>query len=65
MALREAVRTNAEGHAQDMAQAVASIWASGSTSLQPMAAELNDRGMMARRGWKWQVSNVRNLLERI
>jgi DNA invertase Pin-like site-specific DNA recombinase len=64
VALRVAVSANADAHAQDLAQVVADIRAAGATSLRGMAAELNARGMMTRRGGCWQVSNVRNLLRR-
>jgi hypothetical protein len=37
----------------------------GHTSLRAIAAELNRRGMMTRRGGRWQVSNVRNLVRRL
>jgi DNA invertase Pin-like site-specific DNA recombinase len=65
VALRAAVSANAGAYAQDLAQALADIRAAGATSLRAMAAELNSRRMMTRRGGRWQVSNVRNLLERL
>ena len=65
VALRTAVSANAAAHAQDLAQVVADIRVSGATSLRAMAAELNARGMMTRRGRSWQVSNVRNLFRRL
>ncbi|WP_348520809.1 recombinase family protein [Algicella marina] len=34
------------------------------TSLRAIARELNDRGILTRRGGRWHVSNVRNLVER-
>jgi Resolvase, N terminal domain/Recombinase len=37
----------------------------GATSLRAIAAELNDRGMLTRRGGRWHVSTVMNLLERL
>ncbi len=36
----------------------------GITSLRGVAAALNERGMLTRRGGRWHVSNVRNLLKR-
>jgi hypothetical protein len=30
-----------------------------------MAAALNERGMLTRRGGRWHVSNVRNLFARL
>jgi hypothetical protein len=65
VALRAAVSANADPHAEDLVQVVADIRASGATSLREMAYELNARGMMTRRGGRWQVSNVRNLLGRL
>jgi len=37
----------------------------GITSLRGVAAALNQRGMLTRRGGRWHVSNVRNLLGRL
>jgi DNA invertase Pin-like site-specific DNA recombinase len=63
--LRAAIARNADRHALDLAPVVADIRASGRTSLRAMAAELNARGMLTRRGGRWHVSTVMNLLERI
>jgi hypothetical protein len=49
----------------NLTQVVAEIRAAGATSLRAIGAELNARGMMPRRGGRWQVSNVRNLLRRL
>lgn len=66
MALRAAVAANADRrHAQDLAPVVANIHASGITGLRAIAAELNDRGMLTRRGGRWYVSTVQNLLDRL
>ena len=65
VALRETVRQNADEFAAALAPVVAELRAEGVTSLRGMAAALNDRGMMTRRGRRWHVSNVRNLLGRI
>jgi hypothetical protein len=35
------------------------------TKLRAIAAELNDRGMLTRRGGRWHVSTVANLLDRL
>ena len=64
-ALRETVALNADRHAQDLAQIIADIRAAGCTSLRAIAAELNARGMLTRRGGVWHVSTVRNLLRRL
>jgi hypothetical protein len=37
----------------------------GATSLRAIAGELNDRGMLTRRGGRWHVSTVMNLLDRL
>jgi phage protein D len=44
---------------------IADLRAQGHTSLRALAAELNARGMQTRRGGRWHVSTVKNLLERI
>jgi len=41
------------------------IRAQGHQTLRAMAAELNRRGILTRRGGMWHVSTVRNLLERL
>lgn len=63
-ALRAAVSTNADTFARDLAPVLANIHAAGHGSLRAIAAELNARGIRTRRNATWQVSNVRNLLER-
>ena len=65
VALRAAVAANAERHAQDLAPVLADIRAGGATSLRAIAAELNARGMLTRRGGRWHVSTVLNLLGRL
>ena len=37
----------------------------GALSLRAIAAELNGRGMLTRRGGRWHVSTVTDLLERL
>ena len=65
MALRAAVSANADAHALDLASVIAGIRSEGPTSLRSLAEELNARGMRTRRGGRWHVSNVRNLLRRL
>jgi DNA invertase Pin-like site-specific DNA recombinase len=65
VALRAVVTCNADRHAQDLAEVVVAIRAQGHKSLRAMAAEMNQRGMMTRRGVSWQVSNMRNLIRRL
>lgn len=64
-ALRAAVAKNADDFAADLAPVVAEIRAEGHESLRAIAAALDGRGMLTRRGGKWGVSNVRNLLARV
>jgi hypothetical protein len=59
------VARNADAHARDLAPVIEDIRAGGATTLRAMAAELNLRGMLTRRGGSWHVSTVTNLLERI
>ena len=63
MALREAVRGNAARFVVDLAPILADIRAGGATSLREIAEALTARGMRMRRGGRWQVANVRNLLD--
>jgi len=65
VALRATVTRNADDYARDLAPVLADIRAAGHVSLRAMAAELNRRGMMTRRGGKWHVSNVLGLVRRI
>lgn len=64
-ALRATVSANADCFAADLAGVVADIRAAGHTSLRAIAAELNARGMLTRRGGLWGVSNVQGVLSRI
>ncbi len=63
--LREAVGRNADAHARDLAPVLAAVRVQGITSLRAIAAALNERGMLTRRGGRWHVSNVRNLFRRL
>ncbi len=64
-ALREVVAYNADEHAEALAPIVQSVREEGHTTLRAMADALNSRGMMTRRGGRWHVSNVKNLLLRL
>jgi len=57
--------SNADAFAQTLAQGLGSIRAEGHASLRAIAAELNAHGIRTRRGGRWHVSNVRNLLARL
>jgi DNA invertase Pin-like site-specific DNA recombinase len=63
--LRAAIARNADRHARDLAPVVKDIRADGATSLRGIADELNNRGMLTRRGGRWHVSTVMNLLDRL
>lgn len=64
-ALRATVTTNADAFAQTLATVIEDIRADGHITLRGIAAELNARGIRTRRGGRWHVSNVGNLLARI
>lgn len=64
VALREAVKANADQFAKDLEAVVADIRAAGHCSLRAVASELTRRGIQTRRGGEWQVSNVKGLLKR-
>jgi DNA invertase Pin-like site-specific DNA recombinase len=64
-ALRKAVAGNADAHADHLAPVLEELCAAGVFSLRGIAAALNERGMLTRRGGAWHVSNVRNLLARV
>jgi len=63
--LRTAVTANADEFAEGLADTVADVRVHGHTTLRAMAGELNARGILTRRGGRWHVSNVRNLLARM
>jgi hypothetical protein len=63
--LRAAIAKNADRHAQDLAPVIENIRGGGATTLRAIAAELNGRGMLTRRGGRWHVSTVMNLLDRL
>ncbi len=44
---------------------IADLRAGGATNLRAIAAELTARGMLTRRGGRWHVSAVMNLLDRL
>jgi DNA invertase Pin-like site-specific DNA recombinase len=64
-ALRATVAANADAHARTLAPVIAELQAQGTTSLRALAAALNQRNILTRRGGQWHVSNARNLLERL
>lgn len=62
--LRATVSRNADEFAAGLAEVVVQIRAEGHVSLPAIAAQLNARGILTRRGGRWHVSTVRNLLAR-
>jgi DNA invertase Pin-like site-specific DNA recombinase len=63
--LRATIARNADQHARDLEPVVEDIRAGGATSLRAIATEMNVRGMLTRRGGRWHVSTVTNLLDRL
>lgn len=59
-----AIKAGAERFAADLEPIVADIAAAGHASLRTMAAELNRRGIVTRRGGAWHPATVRDLLYR-
>lgn len=64
-ALHHTVSRNADTFARELAPVIKAIRAEGRTTLRAIAADLNRRAIRTRRGARWHVSNVRNLLARI
>ncbi|MDD9730962.1 recombinase family protein [Mameliella sp. AT18] len=56
---------NANTFAEDLREVVEAIQSEGYTTLRAMADQLNARGIRTRRGGRWHVSTVRNLLKRL
>jgi len=63
-ALRKVVEANADAFVADLADVITDIRTEGHQTLRAIAAELNQRGILTRRGGKWHVSSVRNLIRR-
>jgi DNA invertase Pin-like site-specific DNA recombinase len=62
---REAQVIAAEQFAATVLPVIASLQKAGATSYRGIAAALNGRGVRTARGGQWQVSNVRNVLDRM
>jgi hypothetical protein len=60
-----ATASRARARAIDLAPVIASLWASGITSLQAIADELNARQIPTARGGKWQRTQVVRVLARL
>lgn len=61
----EAIKLKAQEHASNLRSIVEDIRAHGITSVRRIAAELNDRGILAPRGGEWQPTAVVRLLDRL
>lgn len=64
-ALRSAVTANSDAFAESLVPVLQDIRGQGCTSLRAIATELNAKGIRTRRGGRWHVSTVRNLIARI
>jgi DNA invertase Pin-like site-specific DNA recombinase len=60
-----AISARADRHAGELRPVIEELRADGVTSLEGLAAALNERGMQTPRGARWYASSVRNLLARI
>lgn len=63
-ALRATVSANAAAFAADLAPVLEDLQKVGHTSLRAVAAELTARGIRTRRGGKWGVGNVKDLVQK-
>lgn len=54
----------AKRHAAELAPVIAAVQASGATTLQAIAAALNDRGIPTARGGSWSAVQVSRVLAR-
>lgn len=63
--LRAAVSANADAFADILAPVIAELREQGVTTLRQIADELNVRNVQTRRGGRWHVSTVKNLLARM
>ena len=62
---RQTVDSNADADAKNLPLAMVEIQAAGHTSQSAVASELTRRGIPTRRGDRWVVLNVRDLIARI
>ena len=65
VALREVVAGNADAFALDLVAVLNDVRKKGHVSLRAIASELTARGIRTRRGGRWHVSTVMNLLKRL
>lgn len=62
---RAVLRQDADAFARSVLPRIAEIQRAGTTSLRGIALALNARGVRTARGGRWQVSNLRNVLNRV
>jgi len=60
-----AIKVGGERFAADLEPIVADIMRTGTTSLRTVATEMNQRGIVTRRGGAWHPATVRDLIERL
>lgn len=61
----EAVKRNANAHAQLIGPVIERLRSEGHQSLNAISRQLNEEGMRTPRGGSWHASSVRNLLNRL
>ena len=61
-ALRKTVTANADAFAESLAPVVEDVRGKGHVTLRAIVTEFNAKGIRTRRGGRWHVSTVRNLL---
>ncbi len=59
-----AIRDGADRFAADLEPIIADVMAAGHVSLRTIAGELNQRGIVTRRGGTWHATTVRDILSR-
>ncbi|MCI5076554.1 recombinase family protein [Oricola sp.] len=64
-ALRATVSANADAFAESLAPVLEDVRGQGHVTLRAIVTEFNARGIRTRRGGRWHVSTVRNLLLRL
>jgi hypothetical protein len=62
---REVQTTETVAFAANVLPIIASLRATGVRDLRGLASALNNRGVRTRRGGRWHVSNVKNLVDRL
>src|SRR5215470_9819424 len=58
------LNAKADAHAANILPVIEAIRAAGKTSMNAIAVELNERGVLTPNGGQWWATSVRNLLNR-